>query len=40
VFGIFAPEARDNCVEVLANSVLLAANFALFSRANLLKQNY
>ncbi len=30
--SLLTPEMSDNCVEVLANSQLLAANFALFSK--------
>ncbi len=29
--SLFTPEMSDNCVEILANSLLFAANFALFS---------
>ncbi len=29
--SLLTPEMSDNCVEVLANSLLLAANSALFS---------
>ncbi len=31
VNSLLTPEMSDNCVEALANSSLLAANFALFS---------